>query len=250
MCSMTVEVRVQLCGTFAVEVKGRNVGQDLPGRQGRLLFCYLVLNRPQPLTRPMLIDALWGETPPPAAASALTVLISKLRSALGPYLIRGRTELAIVLPEPCHVDVEHAVAALDSAESAVTNEQWARAWYASLAAEFVSRRTLLPDSEAGWLDVWRRRLDDVRVRALECYATACLGLGGTELVAAERSARELVDLAPLRETSHLLLMRSLAARGNIAEALAAYEHLRVLLREELGTMPEPRIQHLYRHLLG
>lgn len=245
-----VGVRVQLCGTFAVEVNGRSVGQDVPGRQGRLLLAYLVLNRPQPIPRPTLLDALWGDAPPPSAASALTVLVSKLRSALGASLIRGRTELAIVLPEPSHVDVEHAVAALHTAESAVTVEQWTRAWYASLAAQFVSRRTLLPDCDARWLDAWRRRLDDVRVRALECYARACLGLGGAELVAAERSARELVQLAPLRETSHLLLMRSLAAHGNVAEALTAYERLRILLRDELGTVPAPSVQDLYRQLLG
>ena len=191
-----------------------------------------------------------GEAPPPAAAGALTVLVSKLRSAVGPSLIRGRTELAIVLPEPAHVDVEHAIAALHTAESAVTAEQWTRAWYASLAAEFVSRRTLLPDCDAGWLDSWRRRLDDVRVRALACYATACLALGGAELVAAERSARELVELAPLRETSHLLLMRALATGGNVAEALAAYGRLREILREELGTDPGANVQDYYRELLG
>ena len=39
--------RVQLCGTFAVELSGRRVDQALPGRQGRLLFSYLVLFRPQ-----------------------------------------------------------------------------------------------------------------------------------------------------------------------------------------------------------
>ncbi len=245
-----VGVRVQLCGTFAVEVNGRSVGQQVPGRQGRLLLAYLVLHRPQPIPRPTLVDALWGEAPPPAASGALTVLVSKLRSALGPSLIRGRTELAIVLPERSHVDVEHAMAALHAAESAVTGEQWTRAWYASLAAEFVSRRILLADCEAIWLDAWRRRLDDVRVRALECYATACLGLGGAELVAAVRSARELVELAPLRETSHLLLMRALAAGGNVAEALAAYGRLREILREELGTDPSPLVQDYYRELLG
>lgn len=63
------------------------------------------------------------------------------------------------------------------------------------------------------------------------------------------AAHELVELAPLRETGHLLLMRSLAAGGNVAEALAAYERLRMLLRDELGTLPEPTIQAYHRELL-
>ena len=37
--------RVQLCGTFAVELFGRRIDNMLPGRQGRLLFAYLALSR-------------------------------------------------------------------------------------------------------------------------------------------------------------------------------------------------------------
>jgi SARP family transcriptional regulator, regulator of embCAB operon len=50
--------RVQLCGTFVVELAGRRVNQALPGRQGRLLFAYLTLSRLQPVTRDVLVDAL------------------------------------------------------------------------------------------------------------------------------------------------------------------------------------------------
>jgi DNA-binding SARP family transcriptional activator len=62
--------------------------------------------------------------------------------------------------------------------------------------------------------------------------------------------RELLEVAPLRETGHLLLMESLAARGNVAEALAAYERLRVLLRESLGVDPGRAAQDTYAQLLG
>ena len=59
----------------------------------------------------------------------------------------------------------------------------------------------------------------------------------------------MVTTAPMRETGHLLLMRTLAARGNEAEALAAYEHLRVLLRDELGTTPSERVRSYHLELL-
>ena len=51
--------------------------------------------------------------------------------------------------------------------------------------------------------------------------------------------------APLREAGHRLLMEALAARGEVAEALAAYERLRVLLREELGTAPGEAVRALH-----
>ena len=66
---------------------------------------------------------------------------------------------------------------------------------------------------------------------------------------AEERARMLTELAPYRETGHRLLMEALARRGNVAEALRAYERLRVLLREELGITPSPTVQGVHRRLL-
>jgi DNA-binding SARP family transcriptional activator len=242
--------RVQLCGPFVVELSGRQVNQALPGRQGRLLFSYLTLCRLQPVPRDTLVDALWGESPPPAAGAALSVLISKVRAVVGPDVLRGRTELTVTLPEPAYVDVEVALAALHAAESAVAAQDWRRAWSPAVTAQLVTRRRLLPEAEMPWAESWRRRLADVHVRALECYATTCLRLSGAELPGAERAARELLEVAPLRETGHLLLMEALAARGNVAEALAAYERLRVLLRDSLGVDPGRAAQDTYAQLLG
>jgi DNA-binding SARP family transcriptional activator len=45
-------------------------------------------------------------------------------------------------------------------------------------------------------------------------------------------------------------MRALVARGNPAEALAAYEALRVLLREELGIGPSTPTKDLHLTILG
>ena len=169
---------------------------------------------------------------------------------VGGQVLRGRNELILALPEPAYVDVEVALSMLHAAESAVAVGAWRRAWSPARSALSVAQRTFLPETEAPWAEAWRRRLTDVRSRALECYAKTCLELGGTELPGAERAARELVDLAPFRESGHLLLMRALAASGNAAEALAAYERLRVMLRDELGADPSEAVQHAYIQLLG
>lgn len=249
--AMQESARVQLCGTFAVELLGRRVDNMLPGRQGRVLLAYLVLSRLQPASRNELIDALWGDDRPANAGGALNALISKTRAVVGGDVLRGRTELILALPEPARVDVEAALSMLHAAESAVAIGAWRRAWSPALGALIVAQRTFLPEAEEEpWAEVWRRRLADVRVRALECYARACLGIGGTELPAAERAARELVETAPFRESAHLLLMRTLAARGNVAEALTAYQRLRILLRDELGVDPSEAVQDAYLRLLG
>jgi DNA-binding SARP family transcriptional activator len=130
-----------------------------------------------PVSRNSLTDALWGDAPPTDAGSALNALISKTRAVVGGDVLRGRTELILTLPEPAQVDVEVALSKLHVAESAVAIGDWRRAWSPSLSAVFVTRRTFLPEVEAPWADGWRRRLADVRVRAVECYAKACLGSG-------------------------------------------------------------------------
>jgi DNA-binding SARP family transcriptional activator len=231
-------VRIQLCGRFAVVVDGEPTESRLPGRQGRLLVAYLATYRVQPVERTVLLDALWPDGGA-GAAGALTVLLSKVRTLLAPAEIRGRRTLQLILPADSAVDLETATTSLHSAESAVALQDWRRAWPAALAAQYVSRRRFLAEFEAPWIDEWRRQLDVIYERALACYGEACLGIGGTELPAAERAARHLLAHAPLAETGHRLLMRALAARGDAAAALAAYGQLRQLLREELGGLAVP-----------
>src|SRR5439155_18119395 len=126
---------------------------------------------------------------------------------------------------------------LHSAESAVALRDWRRAWPTALAAQYAARRRFLAEFEAPWIDEWRRQLDVIYERALACYAEACLGIGGTELPAAERAARRLVAHAPLAESGHQLLMRPLSARGVGVAALAAHEKLRQLLRDVPVVLP-------------
>src|SRR4051794_39314897 len=76
----SVRLRVFLLGRVAAEANGRLVDEGrFPGRQGRLLFAYLVTAESTPVPRDELAHAVWGESPPATWEKALTVLVSKLR---------------------------------------------------------------------------------------------------------------------------------------------------------------------------
>jgi DNA-binding SARP family transcriptional activator len=241
--------RIQLCGRLAVELSGRDLTRKLPGGQARVLFTYLSVTRAWPSRRDELIEALWPYRAPAGADAALSALLSRLRSVLGSDVLSGRGEIHLQLPTGAWVDLEAAEEAIHRAEAAVAQEEWARGWGPSLVALFVARRGFLLREDLPWAEEYRRRLEEIRVAALECYAAVALGVGGSELAPGERVARELIALAPYRERGHALLMEILTARGNSAEALRVYESLRQRLRDDLGATPAPELRDLQEQLL-
>jgi len=147
------------------------------------------------------------------------------------------------------VDLEAAAEAVHRAESAVAQRDWVRAWGPAQVALFIAERGVLAGEDAPWIDDIRRQLTDVHTRALEAYAAAELGVGGTELAGAVRAGRQLVRLAPLRESGYRHLMEALAAQGNLAEALHVYSQLCDTLRDQLGITPSPATRALYDRLI-
>lgn len=241
--------RIQLCGRLAVELAGRDLSAVLPGGQARVLFTYLAVNRASLSHRDQLIEALWPWRAPAGADASLSALLSRLRTVVGSEVLRGRGEIRMQLPDDAWVDLEAAEEAIHRAEAAVAQRDWPRGWGPSLIALFTARRGFLLGEDLPWAEEHRRRLEDIRVAALECYAAVALGVGGSELAPGERTARELVAAAPYREHAHALLMQILSARGNGAEALRVYEALRERLREELGATPAPELRELQAQLL-
>lgn len=241
--------RIQVCGALAVERDGQRLDPALPGRQGRVLFVYLVVNRHRQVSRDELAEALWREPDPAAVDARLNPLLSKLRRVLGPTSVEGRSLLRLNLPDTW-VDLEAAVESIHRAESAAAQHEWTRAWGPVLVALFTAERGFLPGEDAPWITAIRDQLTELRLRALECYAATELALGGTELAGAVRAGRQLVQLAPLRESGYRHLMQALAAQDNLAEALTVYEQLCQRLREQLGVSPSPATRQLHHQLLS
>jgi class 3 adenylate cyclase len=239
-------VRIHLCGRLTIEIDGTHVQGSLGGRQGQLLFTYLVLHRFRDVPRAEIAEALWPNGRPDRV---VTTSLSRLRSALG-TLIEGRAEIRLRLPADAWVDIEAADEALYRAEGALAADNWARAYSAAHVALYIAERGFLAGCELQWAVDVRRRVEDIHVRALECAAASSLAAGASELPVAEKNARQATELAPFRESAHSLLMQVLAARGNEAEALRVYEQLRERLQSQLGAVPGRAVEAVHERLRG
>src|SRR3954453_16654880 len=172
---VTEATRIQLCGRLIVELQGRRLEDTLRGRQGRLLFAYLALHRDRPVRHDELAEALWsGKGAPPAYESLLAPPLSRLRKALGPGVLEGRSELHLILPEDAWIDWEVAPERVREARRAAPQQ----AWEAAREAVEITERGLLPGLEAPWIDHKRAELADLRVEALEAMAMAGAKLCG------------------------------------------------------------------------
>jgi DNA-binding SARP family transcriptional activator/ABC-type branched-subunit amino acid transport system substrate-binding protein len=225
-----------------------------PGRQGRLLFAYLVAEQGRPVPRDELADAIWGVAPPATWEKVLSVVVSKLRSLLAEHGVAGPGVLTgafgcyrLELPEGSWVDVIAAAAAAQEAESALQAGDLERAEDTASLAASLTRQPFLPGEEGAWVGEKRRELTAVRGQALATLADVRLRSGnGAE---AAKWAEQTIALAPLRETGYRRLMEAHAAAGNRAEALSVYEQCRRLLADELGAYPSPETESIYRELL-
>jgi DNA-binding SARP family transcriptional activator/ABC-type branched-subunit amino acid transport system substrate-binding protein len=250
-----VSVRVSLTERVSIETPGAGVDeQRFPGRQGRLVFAYLLAEQGRPVPRGELAEALWGDMPPTTWEKALSVLVSKLRSLLTECGLDGSKSLTsafgcyqLTLPDGTWIDVVAADEATSAAELALAEGDLELVRAEASTAESLARRTFLPGEDGRWVEGKRADLQETLVRALDCLAEAHRLAGDPR--AAVRVAEELVELEPYRERGYRLLMEAQSAAGNDAEALRAYERCRRLLAEELGTYPSPETEAIYRELL-
>lgn len=248
-------LRIYLSGRITIEAGGRLFGpKAFPGQQGRVAFAYLVAERSRPVSRGELADTLWPGRLPASWDTALSAIVSKLRSLLHAAGLDGSSVLTgaggcyeLRLPPGSWIDLEVAADSIHEAESALKAGDPARAYGPSAVAHHIARRPLLPGAEGEWIEHRREKLRSVLVRALECRAEVYLW--NREFSLAVEAARDAVALQPFRESGYRLLMRAHAGAGNTAEALRVYEQCRRLISEELGVDPSRQTKAVYSQLL-
>ncbi|MGI9644194.1 MAG: AfsR/SARP family transcriptional regulator, partial [Ilumatobacteraceae bacterium] len=99
-----------------------------------------------------------------------------------------------------------------------------------------------------WADRVRDRLADALYRCSIALATAWNRLGDHQLAAT--AAQTAIDLDPLRELAHRLLIEAEHARGDHSAALRAYTRCVDILATELDAPPSPETLQLAETIRG
>ncbi|MFD7028259.1 BTAD domain-containing putative transcriptional regulator [Streptomyces sp. NPDC059917] len=216
--------------------------------QQRALLAALLLRDGRTATAPELIDAIWGEDPPPQALAAVRTYASRLRKVLDTGLLVSESGgYAIRLGSAAALD-------LGVARSLTADADKARAaGDRALARTLLARALDLWDGEplAGvpgpYAETERVRLGEWRLQLLETRLDLDLDIGHHAEAVSELTA--LTAAHPLRERLRELLMLALYRSGRQAEALAVYADTRRLLADELGVDPRPELAALQQRIL-
>ncbi|MEU1593864.1 BTAD domain-containing putative transcriptional regulator [Streptomyces sp. NPDC005708] len=216
--------------------------------QQRALLAALLLREGRTATASELIDALWGEEPPPRALAAVRTYASRLRKVLSPgVLVSESGGYALRLSDARSLDV------------AAAQELAAEAEKAKNAGDLGHARQVLNEALALWdgeslagvpgphADTQRTRLEEWRLQLLESRLDMDLEQGCHAEAVSELTA--LTAAHPLRERLRELLMLALYRSGRQAEALAVYADTRRLLADELGVDPRAGLKELQQRIL-
>ena len=91
-------MRFGILGALEVLRDGQTL--ELGGPQPRTVLALLLTASGRIVPSDVIIDALWGETPPASAAGTLQSYISRLRRALEPERARGSSESTLAYEPP------------------------------------------------------------------------------------------------------------------------------------------------------
>jgi len=238
--SPAAEYRLRLLGSPALEQRsGRVSGRATRGRPLALL-ALLGSGGNRGLTRDKLTGLLWPDQPDATARHSLADTVYHLRKALGESAIRSEGELIRLAPAVVSADVPEFDAAIARDDPGTAIELY--------RGPFLDGFHLpgAPREFETWVDRERARLGLDYEKALEAVAETAES--EADLVRAVDAWRRLMRHDPANSRVALRLMNTLAAAGDVANAIQfAGEHERYL-REELDLEAPDALRELVRCL--
>jgi DNA-binding SARP family transcriptional activator len=236
------DLRIHLLGGFRVLAGGASViDQSWRRRKAASIVKLLALQRDRALPREQVLDALWPDLDPAAAANNLHKNVHYIRTALeGHGVTAPLVSLSgglVVLDGQAWCDVDAFRAAAAEARKARTN--------AALYDRALDLHTgdLLPaDVYEPWCATQREELSGI-FRQLALEGAPLHELRGDWQAALDRLGLIAADHAD--EQIQRAIMRAYALTGQADAALRVYDRCREALRRELGAEPSAETQRLH-----
>ncbi|MEV4945124.1 BTAD domain-containing putative transcriptional regulator [Streptomyces sp. NPDC053755] len=246
-----------LLGPMEIRVKGELRTPSAP--MARRVLAVLLTHADRVVPMELLIDELWGESPPKRARKTVQTYVYQLRKALGDPHDDGGPERGQELLETHpygyrlplrdgQLDISDFQGRLREGQKALGRGESREGASALRRGLELWRGSALEGIETGpVLAAQAARLEDLRLRALEQRISADLARGRHQAILEE--IRELTYLHPLHEEFCAQFMTAAQRCGQRGEALSAYAKLRGAMSEQLGLEPSGRLRELQREVL-
>jgi predicted ATPase/DNA-binding SARP family transcriptional activator len=227
---------------------------DLGSPQQRVVLAVLLLAEGRQVSVGALVDALWGDDPPPTSVGTVRTYMWRLRRCLGTRAATGIGEVIESAGDGYALPLRSAALDLNLFLRWTRDAKAARnAGDANQAAVFLRdalglwRGVPLAGLPGNYAESQRVRLAELQMAALEERLALDIELGGHVAAAAE--LQSLLTSHPMRERLAELLMLALYKSGRQADALAVYSTTQHLLNEELGIDPGPDLRDMHQRIL-
>ncbi|WP_428340431.1 BTAD domain-containing putative transcriptional regulator [Mycobacterium sp.] len=220
----------------------------------RAVLAMLLMNRNRAVSVDALIDAVWGESPVPAARTSIHSYVSNLRRLLSRGARDPNQVLASVPPgyqlnvADADCDLGHFVTKKDAGIHAAASGRFeeASAFLAAALAEW--RGPFLDDlREFGFVDTFATALAEVRVAVQTAHAEAEIACGRADAIIPRLEV--LSAEHPFRERLWAQLITAYYVAERQSDALDAYRRLKTNLAENLGIDPGPTVRSLHEQIL-
>lgn len=225
-------LRLTTFGGLALSRDGTPLSGAAAQRSRLSLLALLATAGPTGFSRDKLLLHLWPESDEERARHALKQAVYSLRRELGADdVIVGTASLTLnpLIISSDARDFEAAIAAGDNAAAA--------ALYTGPFLDGVHLKDSIEFER--WSGEQRARYAHMWTSAVERLAASCEARGAWREAAGHW--RTLASSEPLSGQLTLALVRCLAESGDLGAALQQYKIHEALLREELGTTPEPAV---------
>lgn len=239
-------IEFRILGPFEVSNGGQPL--DVGAGKQRGLLVLLLLHAGEVVSTDRVIDALWGERPPPSALNSVHVYVSQLRKVLGNGRLETRGGGYLLALKPEQLDLGRFERLLGDGRELLASGDADRAARALRGALGLWRGSPLSDvASEPFAQGEVARLEELRFVALEERIEADLALGRhAELVP---ELQGLIREHSLRERLRAQLMLALYRSGRQSEALDAYQQARKMLSTELGLEPGRMLRELEAGIL-